>query len=199
MRIVIALLFIASLFGAWHAWENRAFHAPDGVLAADAPLQRDIDTPETFDARGVTFVERAHYDITARLLRKERYHIDGAADIAPWDLAVGWGPMSDSKVLDNLDITQMGRFFYWRMRDPEHSALTMHDLIVSAGQIHAIPANDAVMAALERMRRGQIITLHGYLVDVHGPHGTRWNTSMTREDTGDGACEIMWIEAVEIP
>jgi hypothetical protein len=197
-RLIAGLLLIASLYGAWNAWRERAFIAPEGVLAAEAPLQRDLDEPQSFAARGVTFEERAHYDLTVRLLRKERYRIDGAASIAPWDLAVGWGPMSDSRVLDQLEITQSGRFFYWRLRDSAHFSLSPHDLVASAGQIHAIPANSEVESQLAAVRRGQILSLHGYLVDVRGSRGLRWNTSLTREDTGDGACEIMWIEAIEI-
>jgi len=198
MRLIAGLLFVASLYGAWNAWRDRAFTPPEGVLATEVPLQRDLDEPRSFAARGVTFDERARYDLTVRLLRKERYRIDGAASIAPWDLAVGWGPMSDSEVLDQLEITQSGRFFYWRLRDPANFSLPPHDLVASAGQIHAIPANAEVESQLATIRRGQILTLHGYLVDVRGPSGLRWNTSLTREDSGDGACEIMWIEAIEI-
>ena len=197
MRLVIGLLLLASLYGGWRAWQDRAFHAPAGVLVTDAPLQGNLETPKAFDARGVTFIERARYDLTVRLLRKEHYRIDGGADIAPYDLAVGWGPMSDSSVIEKLDITQMGRFFYWRVRDASQFPLSPHDLIVSAAQIHAIPASTGVEAQLAHIRAGQLITLHGYLVDVRGPRGFTWNTSMTREDTGAGACEIMWIESID--
>ena len=44
----------------------------------------------------------------------------------------------------------------------------------------------------------EFVRLTGYLVDVQGPGGFRWRTSLTREDTGDGACELMWIERVEV-
>jgi len=33
---------------------------------------------------------------------------------------------------------------------------------------------------------------------VRGPGGFTWNTSLTREDKGAGACEIMWIEALDV-
>src|SRR5665213_2687803 len=65
MRIVFMVLLLASFYGAWHAWENRAFTAPDGVLAREVPLQQDLDPPPTFDAGGLTFIERARYDLTA--------------------------------------------------------------------------------------------------------------------------------------
>lgn len=197
MRVIFVVLLVASLYGAWQAWQERKFTAPDGILAADAPLQQNLEAPRRFEANGMSFNERAKYDLTVRLLRKERYRIDSAAAIAPYDLAVGWGPISDTRIIEQLDITQMGRFFYWRMRDPETFPLTVHDLVVNAAHIHAIPANAEVDAQLARLRRGQVMTLHGYLVDVRGPRGFAWNTSLTREDTGDGACEIMWIEAID--
>ncbi|WP_166627906.1 hypothetical protein [Thiopseudomonas denitrificans] len=44
------------------------------------------------------------------------------------------------------------------------------------------------------MRPGQVIALEGYLVDAAAPDGWRWNTSLTRKDTGTGACELFWVE-----
>jgi hypothetical protein len=199
VRVIVVLALIASLFGAWNAWRGRAFVPAEGVLASEAPLQRDLDAPKSFPARGVTLDERARYDLTVRLLRKERYRIDGGASIAPWDLAVGWGPMSDSRVLDRLDITQSGRFFYWRLRDASNLPVTLHDIAVNAAQIHAIPADAGVESRIAALRPGQVVALHGYLVDVRGRDGFRWRTSLTREDTGDGACEIMWIESIDDP
>jgi hypothetical protein len=32
---------------------------------------------------------------------------------------------------------------------------------------------------------------------VRGPGGFAWNTSLRRDDTGGGACEILWAEAIE--
>jgi hypothetical protein len=48
------------------------------------------------------------------------------------------------------------------------------------------------------MRPGQIATIGGYLVDVRGPGGFLWNTSLTRTDTGEGACEIVWVDTLEV-
>jgi hypothetical protein len=56
--------------------------------------------------------------------------------------------------------------------------------------------NADIDALLRRPRPGEVVTLRGYLVDVRGPNGFRWNTSLRRDDTGDGACELMWVEQV---
>ena len=106
--------------------------------------------------------------------------------------------MSDTRVIDQLEFSQMGRFLYWRPRDWVTFALTPRETMTHAGQIHAIPANPQIERSLRRLRPGHVVSLHGYLVDVRGPGGFVWNTSMSRSDTGDGACEIMWIEDMVI-
>ena len=64
--------------------------------------------------------------------------------------------------------------------------------------MHLIPATEDLDSRHRKLRPGQIVTIGGYLVDIRGPGGFFWNTSLTRNDTGDGACEIVWVEALEI-
>ena len=45
---------------------------------------------------------------------------------------------------------------------------------------------------------GEHLEVRGPRFQQRGPGGFRWNTSLTREDTGDGACELMWVEHVEV-
>jgi len=39
--------------------------------------------------------------------------------------------------------------------------------------------------------------MRGYLVNVTGPNGFNWNTSLRRDDTGNGACELFYVQALE--
>jgi hypothetical protein len=170
---------------------------PPGIVAPDEPVQAKLDAPREFDARGVRLIVRARYDITARVLRKEIYRADDGADIAPVDLGVGWGPLSDTRVIDELDFSQMGRFFYWK---PRHQpfAVPLDVLNSHVAQMHIIPATSALEAQIKRLRPGQIATISGYLVDVRRADGFVWNTSLTRTDTGNGACEIVWVESLAV-
>ena len=124
--------------------------------------------------------------------------VDGGADLAPLDLGLGWGAMSDTAVVHQLEFSQMGRFFYWRPRDWTTFPLSPKDTNAHAAQVHAIPADADVERRLRKLRPGHVVTLSGYLVDIRGPHGFAWNTSLRRDDTGDGACEIMWIREVSV-
>ena len=62
---------------------------------------------------------------------------------------------------------------------------------------HMIPAHAAVARKLNQVRPGHIVRLRGYLVAVSADDGWQWRSSLSRTDTGNGACELMWVESVE--
>jgi hypothetical protein len=99
-RFAVVALALAA-YGGWHWWTTeRAVDRPPGILVPDEPVQVIFDDPSRFEAHGYTYFKRAKYDITARLLRKEIYRIDGGAGLAPVDLGVGWGPLYFPKGTD---------------------------------------------------------------------------------------------------
>jgi len=55
-----------------------------------------------------------------------------------------------------------------------------------------------VSSVLGRLRAGSVVTLSGRLVDIEGGDGGM-RTSLSRGDTGAGACEILLAESARIP
>jgi hypothetical protein len=198
MHWIVWLLLAASFYGAWH-WFSREREVPQppGVLVAGDPLQVDLDSPRRFEHKGFRLAARARYEITARVLRKQIYRIDGGADLAPVDLGVGWGPMSDTAIINRLELSQLGRFFHWAPRDAAFP-LSRQTIAKHAAQMHMVPATDDIERRLKMLRPGQIIRIDGWLVDIRGPGGFAWNTSLRRDDAGSGACEIVFVEALEV-
>ena len=190
--IVIGLLLIA-LLGGVHWWRHRPMaHAP-GVLVGDAPVQTDLDDGATLQKGDVTLVTRARFELTARVLSRTDYHFDAGASLAPVDLALGWGRMSDSDVLSKITISQENRFYHWHV---DQFPIPRREIEQSSANMHMIPAGDQARRELERVRPGEVVHLEGFLVDASRPNGWRWRTSMTRDDTGDGACELVYVESV---
>ncbi|NOY05236.1 MAG: hypothetical protein GXO82_01150 [Chlorobi bacterium] len=62
--------------------------------------------------------------------------------------------------------------------------------------MHIIPASEKVESRLDDVYRGSIVTLSGYLVKVTAEGDWRWKSSLTRNDVGDGACELFWVEKI---
>ena len=194
-----ALLFAAILFAGW-LWfgESRAIDHPPGVLVAHAPYQGDIGRlPKKMEKPGYVIEPLARFSIEARVLRAEHYYLDRGADLAPVDLALGWGTMSDTAVIEKLKITQGGRFYRW---EPLERALPIprRDIETQSANMHMVPADDDVARLLKGARRGHIVKLSGYLIEARAPDGWRQRSSLTRNDTGAGACEIIWVERIEL-
>lgn len=197
-RTLLMVMALAACWGAWQHWQRRAvLHAP-GILVREEPVQTSISgTPPVFQKNGYTLTAQARYRIRGRLLHRERYYSDASSGISPLDFGLGWGPMSDSSVLSQMEFTQSARFLNWRWSTPEppipFSIINSH-----ASNTHLIPKDGQVFDALNTMREGQIVELSGYLVGVQGPGGFVWNGSLTRTDQGQGACEVMYVEAARI-
>ena len=199
MRLLFLALLVASLYGAWQWWtgEREVAHPP-GIRAPNPPLQTAIDGERRIARDPHVLHVRARFEIEARVLRKSVYRLDRGADLAPVDLGVGWGPMSDSAVVDLLEFSQMGRFLYWKPRDPSRFPLGPEEVVHNAAQLHLIPADAGIESRLKRLRPGQSVGIRGFLVDVTGPDRFVWRTSLTRTDTGAGACEIVYVESLGV-
>ncbi len=64
--------------------------------------------------------------------------------------------------------------------------------------MHMIPADENVRRALLAVGTGDRVRVHGLLVDARRADGFYWNSSLTREDTGPGACELVYVEELQI-
>jgi hypothetical protein len=160
---------------------------------AQEPSGRDPFV-EARGSRSFRFTPRAAYDVAARVGASERYRLGAAGVLIPWDFVLTWGAMSREPGWSHVSYLQTGRFYAWRCDDTvEPSYVSSH-----TANTHLIPASRRVASALAHVRRGDVVRLEGDLVDVEGPDGFVWKTSLTRTDTGPGACETLYVRAVTI-
>ena len=190
-------LFIAIVIAAaWYWWpQGRISHGP-GVLAAAAPIQSGLDgAVPTLKKAGYEIRPLARFELDARVLGVEHYYFDRGADLSPVDLALGWGRMSDTSVLDRIEISQSGRYYYWST--PEYP-LPRAEIETSSANMHMAPGNEGVANQLKAVRPGHIVRLSGFLIEARGTDGWRWRSSLARNDTGSGACELVWVDRMEL-
>lgn len=191
-----AMLLCAAAAIAGLQWaSSRPLERRPGIIAPDDPVQVELEASGAIDAgHDYRLTPRAGFSATVRVLARERYYIDRLAPVAPVDLAVGWGPMSDSAVIDALDISQSARFYYWR---GDALPIPRKDIETHSANWHMVPASTAIGRALRRLRAGEVIRVSGRLVDVEDPDGGGARTSLRRDDTGAGACEIILVDSLE--
>jgi len=192
--ILKVILGVYIAWGAWHWIADRPVHPPDGVLAQDDPLQSDIANGETLHMGRWTLTVRANYRITARVLGREPYRFDALSDLIPEDLALGWGPMSDNRILRTIEVSQSNRFYYWHA--DAATPIAREAIITHSANTHVIPQDSAIARELARLRPGEVVTLRGQLVDGVRNDGRWIKTSLVRDDTGPGACEVLLVTEV---
>jgi hypothetical protein len=193
--VLFSALAAAGLWQAYNDWQLRPVHHADGPIAPDEPQQTDLeDAPVTVLGRWQLSL-RARYDITARILGREDYHFDALSDLIPEDLALGWGPMSDNRVLRAFEISQGARFYSWLPK--EALAIPRQAVIEHSANTHVIPADAAVRRQLKRLRVGQVVHMRGFLVNAARDDGAYIHTSLTRSDTGPGSCEVLLVEQLD--
>lgn len=191
------LILAACLFAGFKAYLKRPIERAPGTLVVEEPQQIILPQSKPVIPFGQDVLQPlAEYKIRARLLGKEKYTTDPVAKYATWDLALGWKQMSDSSVLDQLDITQSSRFYFvkWQGKPP----LPREDIFNSSANVHIIPADDFVKDIVEEARVGHVLELDGYLVRVDMRDGGEWKSSLSRADTGNGACEVMYVKIAQI-
>lgn len=195
MRVRI-LVVAAAAVSLWLLFSGREISRPPGVLAPAEPKQESIvGTPPAFALAGYKITALASFDITARVISAEHYHFDRESDLVPVDLALGWGRMSDTSVLHELTFSQDHRFYFyhWSQAPP----IPVYEIVTHSANMHLIPANKTVAKRLSSVRAGNLVHFTGYLVKVDAPDGWHWISSLTRTDTGAGACELVWVEDLE--
>ncbi len=165
------------------------------MLVEVAPRQTEASDPALVRLGDSVLQPLADFDIEARVLSREDYAFDAGAALSPTDLALGWGRMSDSATIDALEIRQSARYFSYRWRTSP--PIPPAEIVRSATNLHAIPADAAVARSLARVRVGDVVELRGRLVEASRADGWRWRSSLSREDSGAGACELMLIESID--
>jgi hypothetical protein len=190
------LVFAVALYGGWSWLHARPVQHPDGVIAPDDPVQVAFETPPAaIPFKDATLHPLAKFEVTARVLSRDDYHFDEESDISPTDLALGWGRMSDSAVLRSIDIDQGGRFYSWRVRE---FPIPRREIETHSANMHMVPADATVARALKRVRVGDVVTIEGDLIEADKAGGWKWRSSMTRDDTGAGACELVYVKGIVI-
>jgi len=177
-RLIYALALLAML---WLGWTLSQPAPSPPLRGSDGSLHMD----------GYRITPLQPFSIEARVLGREDYHFDAGAAVSPTDLALGWGPMADPQVLASISIRQSNRWYHWQVKS---FPIPRREIETHSANMHMIPANAAVAATLADVRKGQRIRLSGQLVRVDGDDGFTWSSSLSREDTGNGACELIWIE-----
>lgn len=195
-KVYKILILIAVIALVYWIFRTPEISHPPGILAPDPPNQQRISEKITWEKDSFQYRAMADFNLIGRVLSIRFYGNDDMSDFCPADLAMGWNRMSDQKVVDKISIKQQHRWYVWRT---DNFPIPRAEIESSSSNIHIIPANDEIEDKLNDVIRGNIISLKGKLVNINEKDNNfTYKTSLNREDTGGGACEILWLEELKI-
>jgi len=198
-RIATALLAVLLVVGgAGGGCRPRGMAASGPVDWRGDPVQTStereafrIATPKGL----VSLQPRAAFDASGRVAGAERYRFDDGAFLVPLDVVLTWGHLPEEPWRSQIDYQQTARFYLWTATAQGVDA----DYVQShSSNMHLIPATPGVRRALLSLGQGDAVRLRGLLVDASTEAGMSWHTSLSREDGGAGACELVWVEEAQI-
>lgn len=170
---------------------------PPRFTDEDAPLQSPADpSMPAFRLQDANVIPLAGFSLQARVLSRENYSMDAGAGFSPVDLALGWGPMANPAIDEQLHVSQSGRWYNYRW-DSGGPPLPLAEIINHSANMHMVPADATIADALDDVSAGDVVRVHGWLIRIERDGGWRWQSSLTREDSGGGACELVYVCAVE--
>ena len=218
LMVTIMLLLISSLvvFGDNIA---KATNSTDDILAMIEPMQNILkaEKASVHNINGTTvFINRvAEYSVAGRVVEEYDYTSNLATikkiisrneyydKIAVKDVAIAYGPMA---------LTENHKKMTYIMSGSRKISYAINDssLVSSLGGLdvvkkyitnnHLIAANDEVEALIKRIDKDEYVQITGYLVNVSWEEGIyryALESSLSREDVGNGACEVILVEDVK--
>ena len=146
----------------------------------------------------------AEYKVTGRVVDVQDYYGNDLQNkLSPKDVGLTWGELAKEKNHSKLTWSSLGnRFLSWRSSDSEwiKEVGGVNEITKCYSNNHLIPSDDKNKKLINKINHGDIIRIEGYLVNIYSKKSDGsyfyWNTSTSRSDSGDGACEVIYVTNV---
>ena len=166
--------------------QSRTQKAPFDVIYKSTEYR--IEPEYDYDIAGVV-VSFRHHEGTSRMHARANDHLNML------DVCVVWGENAGNPALQAFDfwngiftcVFKTRSNAAWLAFEPEQLSNN-----------HLVSDSDLVRNKVRDIAVGDQIRVRGYLTSYSNADGGRRGTSTTRKDTGDGACETIYVEQFDI-
>ncbi len=197
-KILTSLLIITILLVGKDVLFDKELY--QGEIAV--PVQRNLKKVQEVVHSGkdgeVILLKKAEYELTGVVKSKKKYS-DFPSQISEYDLAIAWGSLNKAEIDSFIKYSQRARWYYYR--NDLDSNVSNDYISKHSANTHIIHKDKGVLKKIKKINKGDYVKLKGFLVDVdfkRTKDAPLWKTSTRRNDLGDGACEIFYVEELTI-
>ena len=202
-NIVVAASFIWLLVSFWN--RNELPGNIDYVAEMQREPTQKPTTERPFEAKyeGVNYQVEPHfeYDLYGTVVSyrhhdgDSRMHMRSNDHLNMLDVCVIWGDNTNNPRLDKIDF--WNGIFTCNVQTRDQAAWEAFDMYQLSNN-HLISDDDFIRDRVKDVRIGDQIRLRGLLASYGSENGGKRGTSTTRLDTGDGACETLFVQHFDI-
>ena len=201
-NILIATSFLWLLVSFWNRndlpgnieYVSAIANEPEQTATWEKPFYATVNDVEyliepeyAYDLTGMIVSYRQHEG-------NSRMHLQANDHLNVADVCVVWGDNTESE-LQKLDF--WNGIFTCNVFTRNMQAWESFDMNQLSNN-HLISDDDFIRRQVRKIQIGDQIRVRGYLASYSNPNGGKRGTSTTRTDTGDGACETVFIESFRI-
>ena len=201
-NVVIVLSFLWLLVSFWNRNELPA--SIDYVAGiANEPQQTRTDRRSfeaVWDGVGYRVNPEYNYDLVGMIVsfrhhdENSRMHRLADDHLNMLDVCVVWGNNTSGAQLDRIDF--WNGIFTCNVKTRDQAAWESFDMYQLSNN-HLISDDEFIRDQVRKVKVGDQVRIQGVLASYESPGGLR-GTSTTRKDTGDGACETIYVDRFEI-
>jgi len=206
LRIILLLAVLVTVLSYW--LKDRLPPPGDihpALRVEPLQIQQSIPPPITVQVKGIPYLITPLYRYDIRGLVVSYHHSDSFLDIShkKWndylnikDLCVIWGRNVQSGFYRKLKFSSGDWTCYYSYNDPAIGAQFCSECLSNN---HVLCTDPQLARRIRKVRRGDQIHMSGFLSKYSIPgRGFERGTSTTRDDTGDGACETIFVTGFTI-
>lgn len=147
-----------------------------------------VEPEYKYDLAGMV-VSYRHHDGNSRM------HFQANDHLNMMDVCVVWGETATSKLLHKLRF--WNGIFTCNVKTRDQAAWDAFRMEQLSNN-HLISDDEYIRDRVKDIRIGDQVRVVGYLASYSNEEGSKRGTSTTRTDTGDGACETIYVEKFDI-
>lgn len=194
MNWKVLLLGVVVAFGAYSHFKKPKTGIDFQQVSTEV-TETSLNEGKPFRIKEFLITPLQPFELDAKILSATHYSWDAEAQLSPVDLALGWGPMSDPNVIRQIEVTQSNRWYHWRT---EQFPIPRREIETHSANMHMIPSSADIERKLTHLEKGEHIIFKGYLIQANRADGYVWRSSLSREDTGAGSCEVVYLTSLTV-
>ena len=201
--ILLVIILISSMGNQKLKKENTIYTENKNFF--EAPIQKEASGEKEqiiIGGKEITIKKLYSYEVSGRVVQtyeyKDYYYGDETYNtIAKKDVGIVWGNLVQDDILKNIKFSMNGaRFLKYTYRRGDWKKKLGAPIKKLCSNNHLISDDETITALIKQIKKNADIKISGYLINAYWGN-SYLTTSISRDDEGNGACEVVYVTDIK--